>query len=287
MSYKTILVHVDHDRRAAVRIQAAADIARRFGAHLVGLHATSPTRIPNYVRSELVAELIAHERAARRALDVDLGQQFDQIATRAGVDSREWRLSDHDPVDALTLHGRYADLLVLGQNDPEEDNAWLNAEVAEQVALQGGRPVLVIPYAGDLPDIGKRVLLGWNASREATRAMTDALPLLEKAERVILLTVNADASRRSSGGPHTGSHGDLPGADCALYLARHGVQVEASHDPGVDIDTGNYLLSRATDLEADLLVMGAWGHARLRELILGGVTRTLMQHMTLPVLLSH
>jgi nucleotide-binding universal stress UspA family protein len=287
MSYKTIVVHVDHDRRAAVRIQAAADLASHFGAHLVGLHATSPARIPNYVRSDLVAEVIAHEREARRAMDADLGAQFEQIATRAGVDSREWRLSNHDPVDALTLHGRYADLLVLSQNDPDEDNAWLNAETAEQVALHGGRPVLVIPYAGAFPEIGKRVLLGWNASREATRAMTDALPLLQRAERVTLLTVNADASRRGRGGPHTGSHGDMPGADCALYLARHGVEVEVNHDPGVDIDTGNYLLSRATDLEADLLVMGAWGHARLRELIMGGVTRTLMQHMTIPVLLSH
>ncbi len=287
MSYKTIVVHVDHDRRASVRIQAAAALANRFGAHLVGLHATTPARIPNYVRSEVVADIIAHEREARRAVDVEMAARFDQIATRAGVDSREWRLSNHDPVDALTLHARYADLLVLGQSDPDEENAWLSADVAEHVALEGGRPVLVIPYAGDFPYIGKRIVLGWNASLEATRAMTDALPLLRQAERVTLLTVNADAGERGRGGEHTGSHGDMPGADCALYLARHGVQVEVSHDPGVEIDTGNYLLSRATDLETDLLVMGAWGHTRLRELIMGGVTRTLMQHMTIPVLLSH
>jgi nucleotide-binding universal stress UspA family protein len=287
MSYKTIIVQVDHDRRADVRIEIAARLAQQHDAHLIGLHATTPVRIPNYVRSELVADVIAHEREQRRAVDKELAARFDQIATRVGVSRREWRLSELDPADALTLHARYADLVVLGQHDPDEEGAAFDGDTAELVALQSGRPTLIVPYAGQFDTIGKRILLAWNASREATRAMTDALPLLQSADHVTVLSVNARAGSRGSGIHRTGAHGELPGADCALYLARHGVQVDVSHDPGVDIDIGNYLLSRATDLEADLLVMGAWGHARLRELMLGGVTRTLMQHMTVPILLSH
>ena len=144
MSYKTIVVHVDHDRRASVRIQAAAALANRFGAHLVGLHATTPARIPNYVRSEVVADIIAHEREARRAVDVEMAARFDQIATRAGVDSREWRLSNHDPVDALTLHARYADLLVRSSATPA-----LPDHHSQRMPPQHGAPVS--PRTAPLP----------------------------------------------------------------------------------------------------------------------------------------
>ncbi len=137
----------------------------------------------------------------------------------------------------------------------------------------------MIPYTGTYPRIGRRVLVAWNASREATRAVTDAMPFLEHAGLVTVLTANARTTDMG--------HGDLPGADIALHLARHGVRAEAAPTHSGDVDVGEWLLSRAADLEVDLMVMGAYGHSRLRELVMGGATRSILQHMTVPVLFSH
>jgi nucleotide-binding universal stress UspA family protein len=145
--------------------------------------------------------------------------------------------------------------------------------------MQAGRPVLVYPYAGKFDAAPKHVLISWNASREATRAVTDAIPFLRAAQKVTVLAINPKTSAEG--------HGDIPAADIALYLSRHGVKAEAMADPAVQIDIGNYLLSRAADLSVDMIVMGAYGHARMRELVFGGVTQTIMREMTVPVLLSH
>jgi nucleotide-binding universal stress UspA family protein len=137
----------------------------------------------------------------------------------------------------------------------------------------------VVPYAGTFKTIGQRVLVAWNAGREATRAVNDALPLLEGAAKVTVLAIN----------PHGGlrGHGEVPGADIALHLARHGVRAEASAIKSDDVEIGALLLSQAADLNADLIVMGAYGHSRLREVVLGGATREILRSMTVPVLLSH
>jgi nucleotide-binding universal stress UspA family protein len=142
--------------------------------------------------------------------------------------------------------------------------------------MSAGRPVLMVPYAGRFPDTGKRVLIAWNAGREAARAVTDAMPLLSKAQSVEVVAFGEG-----------GDHGEVPGADLALFLARHGVKATAArqHAPGVDI--GNQILSRAADVNADLIVMGAYGHSRLRELALGGATRSVLDAMTVPVLMAH
>jgi nucleotide-binding universal stress UspA family protein len=121
------------------------------------------------------------------------------------------------------------------------------------------------------------VLLAWNASREATRATTDALPFLKAADKVVVAPVKPDRA----------AHGEAPGTDIGLYLSRHGVRVEVAAIQGTDLDAGNALLSRAADLSIDLIVMGGYGHSRMSELILGGVTRTMLESMTVPVLMSH
>ena len=164
---------------------------------------------------------------------------------------------------------------MLGQDDPESDNTG----VLETVLFDSGRPVLAIPFAGSLPTIGKRVLVGWNASREASRALHDALPLLAKAESATVFLANP------KGG--LGAHGEEPGADIARHLARHGVKVNVAKAVADDVSDSALLLNHASDMGADLLVMGAYGHSRLREFILGGVTRSLLREMTVPVLLSH
>ena len=149
----------------------------------------------------------------------------------------------------------------------------------ELVALSVGRPILILPYAGTFAPIPKRPLVCWKPSREATRAVTDALPFLQRAEKVSILAVNPR--------PGQDGHGEDPGADLALFLARHGVKAEVATQSGVKLDVGEFILSRAADLSADLLVMGAYAHPRLREVVFGGVTQTIMRHMTVPVLMSH
>jgi nucleotide-binding universal stress UspA family protein len=149
----------------------------------------------------------------------------------------------------------------------------------ERVALAAGRPVLAIPYAGRFEAVGRRVLIGWDASREATRAVADAMPLLAAAETVSVLSIDPRE------GPS--AHGPVPGADISPHLARHGVNATVERTVSAGVPAGDLLLSRAADLGADLLVVGAYGHSRARELLLGGVTRTLLQSMTLPVLMSH
>jgi nucleotide-binding universal stress UspA family protein len=144
-----------------------------------------------------------------------------------------------------------------------------------QVVLGSARPVLALPYAGRFATIGARVLLAWDGSSEATRAVWGALPLLRAADLVaIVLFKPAEAAGRQ------------PGADLALYLARHGVRCEVHAEP-VPIAGGATLLSCAADLQSDLIVMGAYGHARLREMLLGGVTETILASMTVPVLMAH
>jgi len=176
----------------------------------------------------------------------------------------------------VTLHARYADLVLIGQTDASDDSK-VPTDFPERLVLAAGRPVLILPAVGKFATIGKRILIAWNPSREATRAVTDAIPLLQRADNVHVMAVN----------PKAGEHGSVPGADIGLYLARHGVRVDVKTDHGAEIDVGNELLSRAADLDADLIVMGGYGHSRLKEWVLGGATRTILESMTAPVLMSH
>jgi nucleotide-binding universal stress UspA family protein len=147
------------------------------------------------------------------------------------------------------------------------------------VTLASGRPILVVPYAGRFETVGRCVLIAWNVSREAARAVADAMPLLAAADVVTVLAVDPP--------PGPGGDGDLPGADIALHLGRHGVEAQIERTVSADVPIGEVLLSRAADLGADLLVMGAYGHSRTRELLLGGATRSILASMTIPVLMSH
>jgi nucleotide-binding universal stress UspA family protein len=145
--------------------------------------------------------------------------------------------------------------------------------------MTSGRPLLVVPFAGSYEAVGHNVLVGWNGSGEAARAINDALPLLKQAKKVTVLAINP---RHGIGGD-----GDVPAADIALHLARHGVTAEAAHTIASDISEGDALLSYAADLGVDLLVCGMYGHSPLRERAFGGVTRSLLTEMTVPVLMSH
>jgi nucleotide-binding universal stress UspA family protein len=281
MSYKDLLVGLDSDASARERIEIAAALAERFAAHLVGLYPLPMPEAPRhfgYYDPALLNPFFEELRARARDAADKTREVFEHIASLHGV-SAEWREipegADADPA----VHARYADLAILGQLDPDSGEPDMIRPRPEQVALASGRPILVVPYAGNFPDLGRRVVIGWNASREAARAVNDAMPLLTAAEIVSILTIDPREGPRA--------HGELPGADISLHLARHGVKAEIERTVSADLPVGEALLSRAADLGADLLVMGAYGHSRARELLLGGATRSLLRSMTLPVLMSH
>ena len=225
--------------------------------------------------------MVAQQRTeSKRRLD-ELEARSQAQAEAAGR-SLECRRVSCYPVDLpefISLHARYADLLVLGQTDPDEKD-WIGGHhLPEQVVLSAGRPIMVVPYIGAPKGFGKNVLIAWDSGREAARAVQDALPMLERAETVTILVILRPGSAKR--------HGDEPGSDIALYLARHNVKVEVQAVPSPEIGVAETLLSRLADLSIDALVMGAYGHARWRELVLGGVTQHILGHMTVPVLMSH
>lgn len=278
MGYKTILVNCDASKAVDRQLDVATDLAQRFGAYLVGLHARRPFEAPTYydIGVPMGPLFEAYEQ----------GANADQMAAKAAFDKAikgkhlpaEWRVVDGYPDDELAISARYADLLVVGQTDLQNITP-TPSDLPESVALSTGRPVLVVPYIGAANPPGKKVMLCWNASRESARAATDALPFLKAAEEVIVMVVDP---RISADG-----HGAEPGADVATWLARHDIKVTVQRDVAADADVGNVILSRAADHAVDLLVMGVYGHSRLRELVLGGASRTLLSSMTVPVLMSH
>lgn len=275
--YKTILVHYDAGKTAPVRLETAIGVAGVSGAHVACLYALSVYPTPSHAAEAGALFVEARERAQTEMLRA-ARTGYDECLRRTGFDKAEWRTSEANALDAVALHARYADLVVVGQKNPEWPSG-VGKDFERNLPLAAGRPVLVVPYAFERRPVGRRVLVAWNASREAARAVSDALPLLKRASHVHVIAFRPEKSGAA--------HGEEPGADIALYLARHGVKVTVSRHDAPDVDVGNQLLSRAFDLSADLIVMGAWGHSRLRELVLGGVTRTLLDSMTVPVLMAH
>ena len=283
MAYKDLLVVLDEDQQSRNRLVLAAALAQRFGAHLVGLYVAAgrePLGRFDFFNSDapLLGPLYRDIEEKIRADAERTRLLFEEIAGRQSI-SAEWRMVSGYPSAIAAMHGRYADLIVLGQLDPADPQALVIRPLPEEVALLAGRPILVVPYAGTFEQIGRRVLVGWDASREATRAVNDAMPLLAGAASVTVISVDAKES--------PAGHGEVPGADIALHLARHGVPAQVERTASAGIGVGNTLLSRASDLQVDLLVMGAYGHSRVRELLLGGATRTVLSSMTVPVLMAH
>jgi nucleotide-binding universal stress UspA family protein len=275
--YKSILVHYDAGRSAAPRLEYAIGVARMFDAHIACLYALDlpNTPVPGFEGRQILLEALKRSREENLAA---AHASFDACLRRADYAKIEWRETGADALGAVALHARYADLVVIGQHDADRPSG-VERAFARDLPLHAGRPVLIVPYAFEPRGAPRRILVAWNAGREAARAVSDALPLLKRASHVEVVTVNARAS--ASG------HGEEPGADIGLLLARHGIKVTVAPTQAPELDAGNVLLSRANDLQADLIVSGAWGHSRLHENFMGGVTRTFLESMTVPVLFSH
>jgi nucleotide-binding universal stress UspA family protein len=228
---------------------------------------------------DLTDPVFAHHRDHLRQHARDVLKHFEQVVASVGVDSLEPRLVDDDAAGGMVLQSRYADLTVMGQFDSAATIPGVMSNLPELVVLGSGRPVLIVPHIGQPAFPLQRILVAWDGSLSASRAITLALPLLLRASAVdVVVMQTADKN--------DDTHGDQAGADLTLFLARHKIKVNLVERP-IKGDHGEALLSIAADLATNLIVMGGYGHTRFRELVLGGVTRTLLRSMTVPVLMAH
>ncbi len=280
MAIKDVLVHVDGSNAAPARLAAAIDLAQRHGAHLTGLCLAVEPRVPSTILGMIPPDLLTERRNAVLEQAETAVAQFRVAVEAAGLpgEGRIVQVLDIDAAETFIQHARHADLAILSQSDPQELPV-LGSQFATGVLIGSGRPTLLIPYIGPAATLGQRVLVAWAGGREATRALHDALPLLTRARAVTVLSVNPDVS--SNGGRRD------PGADISLHLARHGASVTADRTVTGEVSAGDAILADIADNGIDLLVMGAYGHSRLRDFVLGGVTRYMLEHMTVPVLMSH
>ncbi len=285
MSFKDILVHFDGGLRDEVRLDLAARLAVAHDARLTGLY-VADTSLPSWLEASALAYADAVDADAlvnRLQQGVREGAaraeaQFEARRRQDGFNG-EWRVASGRMAATVALHARYADLTIVGQDDPQSPRPPESTDFIARLLFTSGRPVLIVPAFGNFTTLGETVLIGWDSGREAARAVNDALPLLEKAKTASVLAINPQAGVNRSE--------RVPAADIALHLARHGVHAIANHTIAKDISEADVLLNEVFDTNADLLVVGAYGHSRFREMLLGGITRRLLQEMTVPVFMSH
>ncbi len=274
MAIKNILIHLTHDPRNEARTETALSLARRHDSHVTALYISVPPQVPAYVMAYIPPDVLEKQAAESVSRAERAKGRFIERCERAGV-PYEWRQTEGDPRTLMAFQSHYADVVVVGQTGSGDDVAEGSENLADELVLTSGRPVLVVPYVGSYTEFGNTVLLAWNSTRESARAVHDAMDVLKKASKVIVFTVNGSPA------------GHIPGADIATHLARHGVKAETHHTVARDISVGDAILGAVSDYGADLVVMGAYGHSRVRELALGGATRTLLETMTVPVMMSH
>jgi nucleotide-binding universal stress UspA family protein len=277
MTYQSILLHVDNGQACTRRIAFAASLAAAHGAHLIGLAATGLVYSPYIAGGEAIGRYYEEAAESLRTAAQQAATAFSGQMQGAGVHSWEAQVFTDDAGSALVRQSRFADLVILGQTDPEAIGA--DSGLPQYMLLHNARPVIMFPYAGAFDGAMGNVMIAWNGTKEAARAVSDALPILQRAKTVRLIAFNRNA------GPDRETE-QSSSADISNYLARHKISLVTSSEE-TDIDVGNAILSRMADYGSDLLVMGGYGHSRFREILLGGVTRTILQHMTAPVLMSH
>jgi nucleotide-binding universal stress UspA family protein len=275
MTIKTILVHITNDEHGARNLDVACTLAERHEAHVVGLHVTTIDVIPTYDSPyvQVPLEILefkreVDEKNARAAKAI-----FDAGLAKTSC-SGEWRVATGETALELAHQSRYADLTVVSNLDPNKAPISV-ATLPADLVLASGLPILAVPAVKPGKTIGKRILVAWNASPEAGRAVHDAMPLLSEADSVLVLVVGKAQPDR------------LLGADIATHLSRHDVKAEVEQVEAVTTSVEEIILSAAKAHGSDLVVAGAWGHSRLREWVLGGVTRYLVANATVPLFLSH
>lgn len=278
MGVKDILVHVNVSKHCRDRLEIAAQLAKTFDAHLTRLFTSAVGDVAFFMMEEIASKFEPTMRAWWMQMRDNVKAEFEDFRHKAGV-AADWVEVEGDVSANACYHARYADLTIIGQIDPDELLPRPEYDIPERMALESGRPILMVPYAGKFATVGQRILVAWNGSAQSARAVNDALPFLTKAERVTTLTINPDSVRKGAS--------DRPSTHIAAHLARHGITADARELVVDDVAVDDMILSQASDEAADLIVMGAYGHARAREIVLGGATRALFKQMTVPILMSH
>jgi nucleotide-binding universal stress UspA family protein len=275
---KDIVVNLPVDASRDVAIQFSVSVAAELAAHLTGIafryEPLMPVMVDMYgVPPGIIeSQRIENEKTAKAAV-----AKFNEAARRAAIfaEAHILEAAVAGAPDAFASLARRFDLAVIGQ--PEPDKPALERRIVESALFDSGRPLLIVPYIQTADLKLDRVMVGWDGSRSAARAIADAMPFLVRAKATEVVVVTGEPAKSE----------EIAGADIAQHLARHGAKVEIKRIVSTDIDVASTILSHAADTSADFLVMGGYGHSRLREFILGGVTRSILSSMTLPTLLSH
>ncbi|WP_217618023.1 universal stress protein [Achromobacter sp. GbtcB20] len=277
--YRRITVHLDHGFDCTRRTALALGLAKRHKAELVGVYASSAP--PQYYYGESVMmsrtlNIMKNLQAQNRGA---VQNAFLEAAAAADVPAVV-RAGESSPSATVALHGRASDLLIVSQQNRDDVEAAHENEFVEQTLLTAGRPVMVLPSSGDFPVVGERVLLCWDGSREAARALANAAPLLQGASHVVVLTMDEGAATRNVE--------SIPFEDLASYCVAHGIPAPDHVRRDIKgVGVGSTILNAAADYSADLIVMGAYGHSKFREWAMGGATASILKSMTVPIMFSH
>ena len=282
MTYHSLLVHLDNDRRAEARIAYALRVARELGCRIVGAAPTGSVPLDTQASIGTSASLADFADAVWMALDERAQaarERFEKACRKAGVESPESVVEHADKAQSLVRLSHCSDIVVLSQAEPDAPDFTGARDLVADVILQSARPSIVLPFAGTFDTVASRVVVAWDDSRAAVRAIADALPLLRLAREVQVVTWERASSTADAG---------LPARQQGLrrWLDAHGVAAEL-RVARTGLSLTEALLSRASDFDADLVVMGAYGHQRWTERLLGGMTQGVLAAMTVPVLMSH
>jgi nucleotide-binding universal stress UspA family protein len=275
--FKDVVVNLTPGAAQDAAANYAISLASAFGAHISGIAFAYEPVIAPVVMGGISADLIDAQRAESEKAANAAVASFETAAKRAGV-SAEHRILSATLAGAADLFGRIArrfDISIVGQARPK--TLAPQELVIEGALFESGHPVIVVPYIQKEPLKLDRVMVCWDGGRTASRAIADSLPLLTRAKYIELVIIATGK----------GKSDEIPGADIGHHLARHGLKVEVKRIVSTDVDVPNTILSHAADSSADFIVMGGYGHSRLREFILGGATRGILSSMTVPVLMSH
>lgn len=275
-----IAVHLDAEQSCRRRIDVAIKLAKEHNAEIVGVYPVDTGVQSTYSGTALPSEVTKMIRERMHEGREETRRLFEEITSSAGIKAH-WRAPRGAVEDVLALHARYSALLVMSKtDDPQSTASPITANLPEAVIMAAGRPVLMVPAVGNMNTIADRVLFCWDKKREAARAFTDAAPLLRTAKELVVLAIDEDTESLREQDVQENDFSDL----CtALGYPAPKVLLRSSKDVGV----GNVILNTATDYGSDLIVMGAYGHSRMRQWIMGGASKTLLNSMTVPVLMSH
>ncbi|MEQ1612209.1 MAG: universal stress protein [Hyphomicrobiaceae bacterium] len=281
MAFKDLLVHLDDSTACAARLGAALALAKRQGASVTGVALALESTISKYVGIDFPSSLNEAQQEIVRKAAASAIAKFETAAGEAGVKcvSRRIACGATKAPAQLSFHARHADMTFMGQPDSNEPGGSFQESLLDGVMFASGRPVYIVPHIGRFEMPVRKAVIAWDGGKKAVRAVNDAIPLLEgRGGEVIILVINADQRR--------GAHGDNPGADIAGHLLRHGITAKIEKQIISEVSIDAAILNYLTDASADLLIMGAYGHSRLRERAFGGVTSMILQQMTTPVLMS-